>query len=241
MVTRAGSGDGVPGRCPRELGTKAGARAREENLPPRMPCPRPRGTPHLLSVAMVASGGCRAAARGWGTHAAPGRARSRQAPARSRAATRTDAPAARPRRAAPRPAVAASWVAPAGVPTPQPSQVSRPPPSLPCPAQPAAASFPKTKQLATWPAPLQVSRLLYSPAEQTLGILPCFFQFIQAWYFFPAMSTLSPAEMSKVGSRWGRERGKGHTCAPGAPLILLFCLLGENRALCVAGYQISIK
>lgn len=179
--------------------------------------------------------------RGWGTHAAPGRARSRQAPARSRAATRTDAPAARPRRAAPRPAVAASWVAPAGVPTPQPSQVSPPPPSLPCPAQPAAASFPKTKQLATWPAPLQVSRLLYSPAEQTLGTLPCFFQFTQAWYFFPAMSTLSPAEMSKVGSRWGRERGKGHTCAPGAPLILLFCLLGENRALCVAGYQISIK
>lgn len=27
-VTRAGSGDGVPGRCPRELGTKAGARGR---------------------------------------------------------------------------------------------------------------------------------------------------------------------------------------------------------------------
>lgn len=51
----------------------------------------------------------------------PRRARPRAfstGPARSRAATRTDAPAARPRRAAPSPVVAASWVAPASVPTP---------------------------------------------------------------------------------------------------------------------------
>jgi hypothetical protein len=206
----AGDGHGNKGGL-RRWGTRSlppraghkGRRAREENLPPRMPCPRPRGTPHLLSVAMVASGGCRAAARGWGTHAAPGRARSRQAP-RARGPRRAQtlpprAPVAPPR---------APWWLPAGSPppaSPHPSGADR---HRTCPAQPVASSLPKTKQLATWPAPLQVSCPLYSPAEQTLGILPCFFQFIRAWCFFPAMSTLSPSSKEQSREQVGEREAR---------------------------------
>lgn len=146
----AGDEHGDKGRL-RRWGTRSlppraghkGRRAREENLPPRMTCPRPRGTPHLLSVAMVASGVCRAAASGWGTHAAPGRARSPQAP-RARGPRRAQtlpprAPAAPPR---------APWWLPAGSPppaSPHPNQTWSARCHRTCPAQPAAASFSKTK------------------------------------------------------------------------------------------------
>lgn len=152
-------------------------------MPPQAPRP-PQGAPHLLSVAMVAVRGCGAAARGWGTHAAPGRARSRQAPRAREPATRTDAPAARPRRAAPSPVVA-----PAGVPPPQPSPIG-PQAGLPCPPR---GSIPPKDKAAGNLAHSSPGTLPALFARCTLVFLSRFLQFTQAWCFFPAGSTLSPS------------------------------------------------
>lgn len=165
MVTRAplrrwGTQTLLPRACHK------GRRAGEELATPGSPT-----FPGALTLTVSRHGrvrGCGAVARGWGTHAAPGRARSRQAPRARGLATRTDAPAARPRRAAPLPVVA-----PAGVPTPQPSPASRQP-GLPYPAHPAAASLPKTKQPATWPTPLQIPCPPYSPAAHLFSCLASF-------------------------------------------------------------------
>ncbi|XP_060243638.1 uncharacterized protein C11orf96 homolog isoform X2 [Meriones unguiculatus] len=142
MVTRARSGDGVAGRRSREPGTKAGARGgRELATQDALASP---GTPPTRTYCQ--SPWSRQGLRGGRQRLGyPRRARPRAlsaGPARSGAATLTDAPAARPRRAAPRPVLAASWVAPAGIPTPQASLVS-PQPDLPCP--PRSSIPPKGK------------------------------------------------------------------------------------------------
>lgn len=159
------------------------------------------GAPALTVSRHGRARGCGAAARGWGTHAAPGRARSRQAPRARGPATRTDAPAARPRRAAPRPVVA-----PAGFPPPQPSLVG-PQPGLTCPALPCPprSSFPPKDKAAS------------NLAHSSPGTLPALFAPLHTWFLVSLVSIHSGLVFlssrvdpepqligAKQGNRWER-------------------------------------
>lgn len=170
------------------------ARAGEELATPGPPTSP--GAPTLTVSRHGRVRGCGAVARGWGTHAAPGRARSRQAPRARGPATRTDAPAARPRSAAPLPVVA-----PAGVPTPQPSPVSQQP-GLPCLALPTPQQHPSQRQSSQQPGPL-LSRYLARPIRP---LHTCFLASIP-----PGLALLSSRadpepqlRGTNLGNRWER-------------------------------------
>lgn len=124
---------------------------------------------------------------------------------------------------------------------------SRACPTLPCPPR---SSIPPKDKAASNLAHSSPDTLPALFARCTLVFLPLFFQFIRAWRFFPAGSTLSPSLQEQIWGTGGREQQESPSCLQGlrtethqvlAPLLPLFCPQGENRALRVGGSRIATR
>lgn len=131
--------------------------------------------------------------------AGPARSGTRDAHRRSRRAPppRRPAPRGRPRRRPYTPA--------------EPSQPAAGP-ALPCPPR---SSIPPKDKAASNLAHSSPDTLPALFTRCTLVFLPRFFQFIRAWRFFPAGSTLSPSLQEQIWGTGGREQQESPSCLQG--------------------------